>query len=529
MRFACAQGDFVVVADNGVGMQGRASIEWSLLAEGPEELPSGDAAVAFFNTGHVAALSALAHEIIIATARGGVGTLVRWGQPVTAAVHRELRVGAPGERTLKNAAIEFDMATGALRIEQPKDDGAARRTPRARLCELLTHRFAHAVERSHALLSQACFGLSPAHARLALADSFPMNDVTPAKLFSLFDPLRACGHGTVVYFTPRADDAGAPLVAPTLDGRSVRAGDVALHDFLPRAWMLPRSCAMPVEADYGAPVKRNKLPFVVTLQGPHGETDVDFGRHPWQRVVADGYASPPQTLQVPYGDGKVATVHVQFGWREDDEHAGIYLHRHKRFAKVEPHVHRLDSADAGALRQCIGSWKERAHEPLCRIYGAAAPLTKAQLKERTMTELQHILLRQVPDHARVLPRLCVAGGQGGIHAQRAVPEHHARCARRIGAPRAGAPLARGVRCQGPRGAVRAGPHHAQGARGAARCGSVRRVARLGRLVAIARWLRRRRRHRGRRCRRPEHACWRRRCWRRCRRCWRRCRRCCWRR
>jgi hypothetical protein len=125
------QGDFVIVADNGVGMKGRESIEWNLLAEGPEELPKGDDAVAFFNTGHVAALSALGHEVIIATARDGVGTLVRWGQPVTDAVHREEGGAPPNERTLKNAAIEFDMRTGALRICQPKNAGAP---PRRALC-----------------------------------------------------------------------------------------------------------------------------------------------------------------------------------------------------------------------------------------------------------------------------------------------------------------------------------------------------------------------------------------------------------
>jgi hypothetical protein len=252
-----------------------------------------------------------------------------------------------------------------------------------------------AVERADAALSEACFGLSPAHARLALADSFPMDDVTPEKLFSLFAPLYECNHGTVVYFTSRADaSSGAPLVAPTPDGMSVRAGGVALHDFLPRAWMLPRSAAMPVEADYGAAVKRNKLHFVVKLQGPRGMTEVDFGRHPWQRVVAEGYASPAMTLQVPYGGDKVATVHVQFGWLEDDADAGIYLHRHKRFAKMEPHVHRLDSADAGALRQRIASGgpaqQVAAYDVLCRIYGGASPLTKAQLKEHTGSELQRM-------------------------------------------------------------------------------------------------------------------------------------------
>jgi hypothetical protein len=208
------------------------------------------------------------------------------------------------------------------------------------------------VERANVVLSQACFGLSAPHDRLALADSFPMDDVTPEKLFKLFEPLRGSGHGTVIYFTSRTDN-GVPLVASTPDGMSIRAGGELLHEFLPRAWMLPRSCAMPVEADYGAPIKRNKLPFSVTLRGPRGETVVDFGLHPWEHVVAQRYASPATTLQVPCGGDKVVTVHVQFGWLEDDTHAGIYLYRHKRFAKVEPHVDRLDSADAGDLRQRV--------------------------------------------------------------------------------------------------------------------------------------------------------------------------------
>jgi hypothetical protein len=266
---------------------------------------------------------------------------------------------------------------------------------------MLTHaccvRAAHPVERANVVLSQACFGLSAPHDRLALADSFPMDDVTPAKLFSLFEPLRAWGyHGTVVYFTSRSDN-GVPLVAPTADGASVQAGGVPLHDFLPRAWMLPRSATMAVEADYGARVRADKMPFAVTLRGPSGETVVDWSQHPWERCVADGFASPPQTLQVPYGGGRLATVHVQFGYLKDDEDSGIYLHRHKRFAKVEPHVHRMDSADAGELRQRMAvttAFQHKgAYDAMCRIYNGTPPLSMGQLRQRTASELQRIFGR----------------------------------------------------------------------------------------------------------------------------------------
>ncbi len=107
----------MVIADNGGGMDGPVAAEWSLLAGGKADLPTGmGAAVSFFNTGHVAALSALSYdgEIIVATLCHGMATLIRWGKPVTDAVHRELNLQDDYKRTLQNAAITFNMATRRL-------------------------------------------------------------------------------------------------------------------------------------------------------------------------------------------------------------------------------------------------------------------------------------------------------------------------------------------------------------------------------------------------------------------------------
>jgi hypothetical protein len=112
----------VAVVDDGCGMKGCDAAEWELLAEGTEERPSGNAEVSFFNTGHFVSMGLLGHEVIIATAAGGVGTLVRWGEPVSEAVHREC--DAHAHKLLENAAIEFNMSTGALKKTSPRDDGA---------------------------------------------------------------------------------------------------------------------------------------------------------------------------------------------------------------------------------------------------------------------------------------------------------------------------------------------------------------------------------------------------------------------
>ncbi len=122
----------MVLIDNGIGMQGLEEIEWNLLVQGKPELPKGDAdAVAYFNTGHVSALAALAHEVIIATVRGGVGTLVRWGAPVTDAVHRYKARSEPDhKKTQMHAAMTFDMATGEpLEREGSERTGAPRSLP----------------------------------------------------------------------------------------------------------------------------------------------------------------------------------------------------------------------------------------------------------------------------------------------------------------------------------------------------------------------------------------------------------------
>jgi hypothetical protein len=47
---------------------------------------------------------------------------VRWGEPVSEAVHRECDVAA--HKLLENAAIEFNLSTGTLRKSTPKDERA---------------------------------------------------------------------------------------------------------------------------------------------------------------------------------------------------------------------------------------------------------------------------------------------------------------------------------------------------------------------------------------------------------------------
>jgi hypothetical protein len=355
------------------------------------------------------------------------------------------------------------------------------------------------------MLSQACFGLVAQHARMDLA--FPMDGpVTEERLLSLFDPLFDAssgfhGHGTAIFFTPRAD-GGAPVVAPTPDGRSVRAGGVALHDFLPRRWMLPRNATLPVEADYGAPVMADKLPFTVTLQGPAGATVVDWAAHPWERVVADGHASPPAVLRVSDGAGGFADVHVQCGWAPDDGAAGIYLYRNKRLGTVLPHVYRLDTSDACVVRVacasrggCQRTLKQKGHAALCALFGGASPITHAHLWRYTASQLEPLLGKK-HDCARILRRAGVARGKRGLFAQRAARARAVRAARQGGGVCAGSPVAGGVRSCDARHSERCGRRDAsrQQGGGCGGCGGA------GAAAAGAAGIGRRRR--------PEHARWR---------------------
>ena len=252
-------------------------------------------------------------------------------------------------------------------------------------------------ELSASTLACMCFGLNPPQEEDKDL-GFPMDDVTLPKLFSLFDPITE-GHGTAIYFQS-ASDGGVPLIAPTPDGKSVQAGGKPLHDFLARYWMLPRDAAMPVEQDYGAPVRSNKIPFRVVLQGPLGYTEVDWEAHPWTRAFAGKSVapSPPKVLQVIVpGRAEPVQVHVQFGHLPDDADAGIWLYRHKRMATVLPQVYRLDTADAGTLRHMTTSSHiikaPRFFELLCHVYGCKpeeAPVGEAFLRKCTATEMQLI-------------------------------------------------------------------------------------------------------------------------------------------
>jgi hypothetical protein len=238
-----------------------------------------------------------------------------------------------------------------------------------------------------------CFGLPMPHLKRHTSFGFPMDDVTSAKLFSLFDPIRNIGHGTVIYFTAKMD-GGVPLVGPTPDGASVQAGGKPLEEFLARSWMLPGNAAMPVEEDYGAPVRRNKLPFRVLLRGPHGATEVAFKAHPWTRVVADGHASPPVVLEVTVpGRAQPVRVHVQCGWLPNDDDAGIYLYRHKRLGAVLPQVYRMDTADAGALRHVIASNMRmpKVYKDMGEVYGGTSPISMAFISANTASSLQCVV------------------------------------------------------------------------------------------------------------------------------------------
>lgn len=117
-----AQGaSYVVIADDGIGMDGPKEIEWNLTAQGSPDMPKGDTAVSFFNTGFVSALAALARDgdVVIATASNGTGTLVRWGAPMTNAIHEQFNRDQPNEhKTLQHAVITFDMRTGKLRPQK---------------------------------------------------------------------------------------------------------------------------------------------------------------------------------------------------------------------------------------------------------------------------------------------------------------------------------------------------------------------------------------------------------------------------
>jgi hypothetical protein len=232
-------------------------------------------------------------------------------------------------------------------------------------------------------LSEACFGLCAAHKVIDMA--FPMRDATPAKLFSLFGDLRATGHGTRILFTSRTDEHGVPVVAPSPDGRSVCAGGVELCTYLAREWWLPPSARLPWEQDIGLRAARagTQMPFKVVLCGPAGSTDVDFSEHPWERVVAAGQASPPRTLEVRHGDIK-SILHYRLGWAHADDagDAGIYLHRHPRFACKKPLPHTMGGGAATAARRTIESGGRdhftAAHGALLDLYGGRFPVSEKQ-------------------------------------------------------------------------------------------------------------------------------------------------------
>ena len=120
----------MAIIDNGGGMDGPVAAEWNLLAGGKSNLPTGEGIpVGFFGTGHVAALSHLAfdNEIIVATLRNEHATLIRWGKPVTDAVHRELGDLRDNDlkRTLQNAVITINMQTRRLVDEPGLSKGAS--------------------------------------------------------------------------------------------------------------------------------------------------------------------------------------------------------------------------------------------------------------------------------------------------------------------------------------------------------------------------------------------------------------------
>ena len=86
-----------------------------LLARGPCAAPDGNKVVSFFNTGHHAAFNKLGgDEVIIATVRDGVGTLVRWGQTVVSAINRVFPPEHAHEVEVRSAFLQFDMATGEM-------------------------------------------------------------------------------------------------------------------------------------------------------------------------------------------------------------------------------------------------------------------------------------------------------------------------------------------------------------------------------------------------------------------------------
>jgi len=73
------EGDFLVLQDDACGMTAE-ELQFCLLGRGgASALPvSSLQVVSHFSTGHLAALAALAVDIIIASSKNGRGTLVRW-------------------------------------------------------------------------------------------------------------------------------------------------------------------------------------------------------------------------------------------------------------------------------------------------------------------------------------------------------------------------------------------------------------------------------------------------------------------
>ena len=350
-----------------------------MLARGPRADPDGTKVVSFFNTGHHASFNKLGgDDVLIATVCNGIGTLVRWGKNVVDAINRAFPPKQAHEVEVRSAYLQFDMATGSL-LALP---GAA--TPE---------------QRSNFIISLAAFGIQ--QLGFETADmGFPMEDVTQAKLFSLFGDLGVTKTGTIVYTTSR-------VVTPDANGTQIMAGDVLLEEHLSNRWWLPPSSQLPWTLDVPRGGSVSKRPFEVTLVCGGVSRTVDWFANGWESVVKAGAASLPMELLHHGKDGKAYKLHYQIGWLDvnDDAQAKlsgkIMLYRHARYTCTVALPSKGGSVEAGDMHSCMELMKTmesggpkgfgRVYDLLSPVYGDGWPLNKEQTKGQSKIMMRTLL------------------------------------------------------------------------------------------------------------------------------------------
>lgn len=303
----------------------------------------------------------------------GKGFLVRWGKTIVDALNRELVPNDPSQVKVRSAFLQFDMASGEI---LPLSGSASE------------------AERSNILISMAAFGMK--QLGLQTGDmGFPMDDVTPAKLFSLFDGLSSSQSGTNIY-------TSTSVVTPSADGTEIMAGAVRLEDHLCNRWWLPPSSQLPWALDVPRGGSISQRPFDVTLVCGGHSRRVDWYANAWEAVVKAGAASKPKVL-----DFRGHTVHYQVAFLDPDDEAQmalngqILLYRHARFTCMEALPRKGGSAVLANAAECMQANNKmeaagpkefkRLYDMLQPIYDGGWPVDKADMTLQSKGTMRTLL------------------------------------------------------------------------------------------------------------------------------------------